>query len=211
MMVLTSVLTVVALPFLVVAHGVDNLQARHHYARQTTSSASSHPGSTSISSAASGTVSSASVSGSVGANSSSTQNFTISLLSTNPTAVPLASIVSNEPSLPTQALTTTEVPGATPSDIPNAPPLPNSTFCPLLRPAASISLLFLIVANLNAAANYPPLDKTPPIDSPEVQQWIQDVLNTGIVIPNLTVTNPGSCCVIFRLTAVDNRSRWMWQ
>lgn len=31
------------------------------------------------------------------------------------------------------------------------------------------------------AANYPQLDKTPPTDSDEVQQWIQEVTNTGVV------------------------------
>ena len=46
------------------------------------------------------------------------------------------------------------------------------------------------------------MDRVPPTDSPEVQQWIQDVLNTGIVIPDLVPTNPGSCRVIFRLTTV---------
>jgi len=76
--------------------------------------------------------------------------------------------------LPTQPLPTTEVPGALPSGIPNAPPLPD-------------------ISNLNAAVNYPPLDRTPPTDSPEVQQWKQEVIDTGIVIPNLTVTNPGGC------------------
>jgi len=99
----------------------------------------------------------------------------------------LASIVSNEPSGPTQALTTTEVPGGIPSAIPNAPPLPG-------------------ISNLNPA-NYPALDKVPPTDSPEVQQWIQDVINTGIVIPNLTVTNPGGCG---NNTAIWNDTERCW-
>ena len=129
----TPLLTVVVVPLLAVAHGGENLQARH-YARQASSAASSHSGSTSPSSS-SGTVpssvavtSNTIVTSAPSTTSSSTSNFTITLLSTNPTAVPLASIVSNEPSGTTQPLTTTEVPGAVPSGIPNAPPLPNSTF-----------------------------------------------------------------------------------
>jgi len=57
--------------------------------------------------------------------------------------------------------------------MPNAPPLPD-------------------ISTLNPA-NYPPLDRVPPTDSPEVIQWIQDVANTGIVIPNIPVNNPGGC------------------
>jgi Polysaccharide deacetylase len=37
-------------------------------------------------------------------------------------------------------------------------------------------------------SNYPALDKPPPTDSPQVQQWIQEVASTGIVIPNLSPT-----------------------
>jgi len=49
------------------------------------------------------------------------------------------------------------------------------------------------IAGWNAPANYPPLDRVPDISSPQVQQWIQDVKNTGIVIPNFAPTNPGGC------------------
>ena len=183
MKVLTSVFTIVALSLLVVAHGD---QARH-YARQASSS--------------------------VIASTMSTPSVTVSLLSANPTAVPLASIVSNEPSAPTQAFTTKEVPGATPSYMPNAPPLPDSTFhtlCPLFfRSSISFNLTtFSIVSNWNAA-NYPALDLVPPTNSSEVLQWIKDVDNSGIVIPNLQPTNPGSYRTILRLKAVDHSSRWM--
>lgn len=211
MKVLTSVLTV-AFPLLVVAHGGDNLQARRHYARQASSGASStHSGPTStVTLSGSATLPSTAVNGSVTSSTSSTTNYTITLLSTNPTAVPLASIVSNEPSGPTQALTTTEAPGGIPSDIPNAPPLPNSTFHTLSLYFYAPSQPFSIVANLNFAVNYPRLDVVPPTDSPQVQQWIQEVANTGIVIPDFSPTSPGSCRAVFRLTAVDRRSRWMW-
>lgn len=33
----------------------------------------------------------------------------------------------------------------------------------------------------------------PPTDSPEVQQWIQEVANSGIPIPNITATVAGGC------------------
>lgn len=42
-------------------------------------------------------------------------------------------------------------------------------------------------------ANYPPMDKVPPTDSAEVQQWIAEVAASGIDIPNLTATLPGGC------------------
>jgi hypothetical protein len=48
-----------------------------------------------------------------------------SLLATNPTAVPLSAIVSNQPSSATLPLDSTAVPGATPTNIPGAPALPN--------------------------------------------------------------------------------------
>ena len=131
MKVLTSVLTIVALPLLVLAHGDDYIQARRHYARQASSSASSHLGPTTELSTSDANPSNP-VNRLVAASTMSPNSFSVSLFSTNPTAVPLASIVSNEPSMPTQALTT-EAPGVTPSYMPNAPPLPNSTFhtlCP---------------------------------------------------------------------------------
>ncbi len=47
-----------------------------------------------------------------------------------------------------------------------------------------------VVALLNPA-NYPALDKTPPVDSPEVQQWKQDVANSGFPIPAFDPTVAG--------------------
>jgi len=44
-------------------------------------------------------------------------------------------------------------------------------------------------------ANYPKLDLPPPTDSPEVLRWIQEVRDTGIVIPGFAPTSPGWYCV----------------
>ncbi|KAG9223113.1 carbohydrate esterase family 4 protein [Pleurotus ostreatus PC15] len=99
--------------------------------------------------------------------------FSFSLQSTNPTAAPLSEIVSGAPLSATQPLASTASPGATPSSIPNAPPLPDP-------------------ATLNPAA-YPPLDRPPPVDSPEVQQWKQEVANSGITIPGFEPTVAGGC------------------
>lgn len=52
--------------------------------------------------------------------------LSFSLLSTNPTAVPLASISGNAPSAATEPLASTPTAGAQPSDFPSAPPLPDS-------------------------------------------------------------------------------------
>ncbi|KAF8202938.1 chitin deacetylase, partial [Pholiota molesta] len=111
-----------------------------------------------------------------------------SLLATNPTAVPLSAIVSNQPSSATLPLDSTAVPGATPTNIPGAPALPN--------------------AQILAPSNYPALDIPPPTDSPEVLQWIQDVKNTGIEIPGFSATSPGGCPN--NTAAVADTSRCWW-
>ena len=49
----------------------------------------------------------------------------VSLLSTNPTAVPLSQIGPTEPASPTPTLASTPTSGSVPTFIPNAPPLPN--------------------------------------------------------------------------------------
>lgn len=84
--------------------------------------------------------------------------------------------------------TTTFAAGTKPTNIPNAPPMPNWA---LLSPA-----------------NYPPLDKPPPTDSPEVQQWIQDVKNSGIEIPDLEPTQPGGCAANPAFAADKSRCWW---
>jgi len=95
------------------------------------------------------------------------------LASTNPTAIPVASITSGMAPQPTVALLTTPAAGAIPSSIPNAPPLPDLT-------------------NFDAS-NYPPFDKPPPIDSPEVQGWIAQVQNSGVEVPDIQPFAVGGC------------------
>jgi len=114
MKVLTSIISAVAL---VAAHGDDYLHVRHLHQRQAPSS----PGPSSASSVtANGSV--------TAAPTTTAPNITVSLLSTNPTAVPLASIVSNASSGATQPLASTAAPGSTPTFLPGAPALPNRTF-----------------------------------------------------------------------------------
>ncbi|KAI0786100.1 hypothetical protein C8Q75DRAFT_867513 [Abortiporus biennis] len=151
---------VLAVPAFVAAHGNDHARL---YARQATSSAP----------AATGTP-------------PATVSF--SLPTTNPTAVPLASITSGTPVLPPLSVTTTYAAGAQPTFLSNAPPLPDlSKVLP---------------------ANYPALDKVPPTDSPQVQQWIQDVANSGITIPNITATVAGGCPANPQAAADTSRCWW---
>lgn len=109
----------------VLAHGPQHV----HHARQAAPPASGAV--SSATGAATGAASSAttgpsSVAGVTSAPpATSTTTFTFSLFSTNPTAVPLASIISNAPSQATQPLDTTYAPGATPTFLPSAPALPN--------------------------------------------------------------------------------------
>ncbi|SRR5258708_2138253 len=59
-----------------------------------------------------------------------------------------------------------------------------------------------------AASNYPPLDKPPPTDSPQVQQWIQEVSNSGISIPNIGANAAGGCPA--NPSAAKNSSNCWW-
>ncbi|KAF5312597.1 hypothetical protein D9619_003476 [Psilocybe cf. subviscida] len=171
----------VALPALVAAHGV-GMHANH--ARQANTAVSSPPTgpapTASIPGVATGTgagvgpgqpPATGPATGAAAPPATATPSF--SLLATNPTAVPLSVIVSDQASSPTLPLASTATPGATPTFLPNGPALPNAA---LLLPS-----------------NYPALDKVPPIDSPEVQQWIMEVAATGIQIPSFSPTNPGGC------------------
>lgn len=98
----------------------------------------------------------------------------ITLVSTNPTAFPLSAIVATPVTHTAQPLASTPSAGQQPSAVgSNAPPLP--------------------AANSIVIANYPALDKTPPTDSPEVKQWIQDVANSGIPIPSIAPAVAGGC------------------
>lgn len=95
----------------------------------------------------------------------------VSLHSTNPTAIPLASLVSNMPTQATVALSSSAKPGASPP-ISGAPPLPTFVF---------------------KQGVYPALDAIPPLDSPQVKQWIADVANSGVAIPNIPANVAGGC------------------
>ncbi|KAK7064538.1 chitin deacetylase [Favolaschia claudopus] len=136
-----------------------------------------------------------SASGAGGASGSAAANppassFSFTLAATNPTAVPLASIISNAPSQATHALSTTFAPGTNPTVVSNAPALPNPS--------------------LLAPSNYPALDKVVPTDSPEVQQWIQQVNSSGITIPNIAVNQPGGCPANLEAAADADKSRCWW-
>ncbi|KAG9223107.1 carbohydrate esterase family 4 protein [Pleurotus ostreatus PC15] len=112
----------------------------------------------------------------------------VSLLSTNPTAVPLTQIVSGQPSPATVPLATTYTAGTVPSGLPEAPGLPSlSSIVP---------------------SNYPPLDKLPPTDSPEVKAWIAEVAASGIQIPNILPTLPGGCGA--NAQAASNATNCWW-
>ncbi|KAL5495672.1 CDA2_1 [Sanghuangporus weigelae] len=123
-------------------------------------------------------------------NATSVTQISVSLISTNPTAVPLASITAQQVSSATIPLPSTATPGVTPSAIPNAPSLPD------------------ISAGL-ISTNYPPMDRPPPTNSTEVQQWIQDVQNSGFSIPNISVT-VGSAACSANPDAVADTSRCWW-
>lgn len=182
-----NVLSVVSFPVIVLAHA----NAPHHHHRQVlaASPATSSPSaSSSSSSSPSGTlVSGTTVSGTL-LPTPTGPTPSVSLQSVNPTAVPLSSIVVNAPSAPTSIMPTPAAPGTTPSDIPNAPGLPDiSTLLP---------------------SNYPPLDRPPPTDSPEVQQWIQEVQASGVEIPGFSPTVAGGCPA--NPDAVSDSSRCWW-
>ncbi|TNY23310.1 putative chitin deacetylase [Rhodotorula diobovata] len=82
----------------------------------------------------------------------------------------LSSIGTTTTSEATQALPTTFAPGATPP-VSGAPSLPN-------------------IATLNPA-NYPPLDRLPPTDSPEVQEWLSQIDLS--VVPGNAPTGLNGC------------------
>ncbi|EJD04398.1 glycoside hydrolase/deacetylase [Fomitiporia mediterranea MF3/22] len=166
--------------------------ARNNYARQATSTppasgSTSAPPGTSTASGTAATTSSVNGTATGNATSSATQ-ISVSLISTNPTAIPLANITASQVSSPTIALPTTFAAGATPSAISNAPPLPD-------------------ISGLNPA-NYPPMDKPPPTDSPEVQGWINDVMNSGFSIPNISQTTGTAACAANPEAAADQSRCW---
>ncbi|CAE7222300.1 unnamed protein product, partial [Rhizoctonia solani] len=56
------------------------------------------------------------------------------------------------------------------------------------------------------ASNYPALDQIPPLNSPEVQQWIKEVQNSGVAIPGFSATQTGGCGDPANAAAVANAS-----
>jgi len=59
-----------------------------------------------------------------------------------------------------------------------------------------------------SASIYPPLDKAPPTDSALVQQWITEVSESGITIPNITANVAGGCPA--NPVAATDSSRCWW-
>ena len=132
-----TLVSALALPVLAAAHSPAGV--RHHVRDGTsTSTASASSGSSSASSAAASSASSAASSASSAASSASSHSgsasvaqssnmgtITFTLASTNPTAVPYQSLTYGEPTQSTHAMATTYTAGSQPSDIPQAPPIPN--------------------------------------------------------------------------------------
>lgn len=65
-----------------------------------------------------------------------------------------------------------------------------------------------ILASSIVVANYPGLDKTPPTDSPQVQQWIKEVRESGVQIPGFSPNVAGGCPT--NPNAVADSSRCWW-
>lgn len=109
-------------------------------------------------------------------------------VSTNPTAVPLASITEGAATQTTNALHATLVatPGATPP-ISGAPALPSWSFVP---------------------GTFPALDLVPPTNSSQVQQWITEVASSGVTIPNLQPTIDLAACASNPAAAADASRCW---
>lgn len=110
---------------------------------------------------------------------------------TAPGAVPLSSILpaSVQSAGPTSALPAT---GAKPSGLPNAPALPNlSSWNP---------------------AKYPASDKPPPTNSPQVIEWINQVRNSGVVIPDIKPFTYGEnmCALPQNSGRVGNDTECWW-
>ncbi|EPQ61017.1 glycoside hydrolase/deacetylase [Gloeophyllum trabeum ATCC 11539] len=185
----STVISAVVLPALVSAHDFQHNVRHAVHARQAASSAASAATSPAASSAAaSGAASSGALTTGASSAVSQAPTASFSLLSSNPNAVPLASINAAAPSQATVPLDTTYAAGATPTVLSSAPPLPNPS---------SIVI-----------SQYPALDKVPPTDSDEVKQWIQEVQNSGINIPGFSPTVAGGCPA--NPSAVSDSSRCWW-
>lgn len=93
----------------------------------------------------------------------------------------LSSIGTSTTAEATQPLPTTPAAGATPP-VKGAPPLPN-------------------IATLNPA-DYPPLDHVPPLDSPEMKEWLSQIDFDNI--PDVSPTGLGGCANATNALAVQN-------
>ncbi|RDX56198.1 hypothetical protein OH76DRAFT_1338011 [Lentinus brumalis] len=175
-----SLVSAVVLPALVSAHGV-------HHARQAAAQAAAASSSTS-SAAAPASSAVVGTSAAPGTPAASSVTLTFTLASTNPSALPLSEIASGAPSQPTVPASTTFAAGASPTFLSGAPALP--------------SIGSIVVAN------YPPLDKTPPTDSAEVQQWKAEVASSGVTIPDIAPTVAGGCAANPQAAADTSRCWW---
>ncbi|GAA5897631.1 uncharacterized protein JCM6883_006761 [Sporobolomyces salmoneus] len=85
-------------------------------------------------------------------------------------------------------------------------PLP-STFQAGATPPVARAPNLPSIATLNPA-NYPALDRIPPIDSPEVQQWIKEVDLSQA--PNIPLTQLGACSNASNSQAVTDAAKNGW-
>ncbi|KAI0832104.1 hypothetical protein BC628DRAFT_1336222 [Trametes gibbosa] len=160
------------------AHGTHGAAAHAHlnhaHKRQATTAAAASLSVTGATSAASvaGTASSTAVAAPAPTSSSSAVAGGSAAVGTGPYNVPpLASISMGMPSGPIPTLETTYTPGATPTYLSGAPPLPTK---------------FMF-----SSADWPELDKVPPTDSDQVKEWMKEL--DGHDIPDITPTQDGSC------------------
>ncbi|TFK68114.1 glycoside hydrolase/deacetylase [Pluteus cervinus] len=120
----------------------------------------------------------------------STDSFVLSLTSINPTALPLSAIVSTAQPAPTQEVSPIYPQGAVPPNIIGAPPLPDDIL----------------------QKDYPTPDDVPPVNSAEVEEWIREVANSGVPIPDIPINLEGGCTVAGNAVAAadTDRSRCWW-
>jgi peptidoglycan/xylan/chitin deacetylase (PgdA/CDA1 family) len=70
------------------------------------------------------------------------------------------------------------------------------------------NFVFYYSARVIVPAQYPALDTVPPVNSPQVQQWIKDVQQSGVAIPSISQTVLGGCSA--NPAAVSDQSRCWW-
>ena len=148
-----NVLSVASLPAFVLAQAHNPF----HHRRQAAAASSSASSSTS----SSGTPVSGSSTFSTPIYPTPTYSPSFSLLSENPTAVPLSSIVVNAPPATTLAYPSTAAPGSTPSNIPHAPGIPDSTHLTwfLHGEKKRLTLHFLLVFSFRLGAKQLPCSR----------------------------------------------------